>query len=61
MQCSAMQCNGRHLLAFCRRRARQDAGSDSGQEGESDEEEEEEDEGLSSPRDGPEPRDCVIS
>lgn len=48
-------------LVDCRRRAGREEGSDSGQEGDSDEEEAEEDEDPSSPRDSPDPRDCVIS
>lgn len=55
----------RHRLVLgCGRRrteARREAGSDSGQEDESDVEDGEEDEEPSSPRDAPDPRDCVIS
>ncbi|KAL3160011.1 hypothetical protein ABBQ38_010398 [Trebouxia sp. C0009 RCD-2024] len=44
-----------------RAEARRGAGSDSGREGESEAEDGEEDEEPSSPRDAPDPRDCVIS
>lgn len=46
------------LFGDCSRRARREAGIDSGREGESDDEEDEEDE---DPRDAPDLRDCVIS
>ena len=48
-------------LVDCRRWGGREEGSDSGQEDDSDEEEAEEDEDPSSPRDSPDPRDCVIS
>ena len=54
------QCHANVILLFgdCSRRARREAGNDSGQEGESDDEEDEEDLDL---RDAPDLRDCIIS
>lgn len=63
--CHARSTNAksRLVLGWNRRRAeaRHEAGSDSGQEGESEAEDGEEDEEPSSPRDAPDPHDCVIS